>query len=340
MERLRIGINGFGRIGRQVLKAMRSRYPQDCEVVAINDLFEVDKNATLLAFDSTYGRFPEEVSVDGDTMRVGDWTITSFAETDPARIPWEELDVDIVIESTGIFRSGPQARQHLQAGAKKVIITAPAKQEDVTVVLGVNEDDYDPGEHHIVSNASCTTNCLAPVASILHRSFGIDKGSMCTVHAYTNDQRILDLPHKDPRRARAAGSNIIPTTTGAAKAVGTVIPELAGRIDGYSMRVPVPTVSVVDFTALVNTPTSTEELNQVLKSAAEGELHGLLDYCEKPLVSSDFIGDPHSAIIDPEFNSVRDGTMVKVMAWYDNEWGYSCRVADLAKLMQDRGLPD
>jgi len=338
MRRLRIGINGFGRIGRQVLKAMRQRYPEDFEVVAINDLFDVQKNANLLRFDSTYGRFQEEVRVENEVMSIGDWSIASLAETDPTRLPWEDLDVDVVIESTGIFRTRSQAAQHLQAGARKVIITAPAKEEDLTVVLGVNEQSYDPESHHVVSNASCTTNCLAPVASVLHKAFGIDRGSMCTVHAYTNDQRILDLPHKDPRRARAAGTNIIPTTTGAAKAVGLVIPDLAGRIDGYAMRVPVPTVSVVDFTALLKSPTSTEELNRELKTAADGLLKGILDYCEYQLVSSDFIGDPHSAIVDPEFNSVRDGTLAKVMAWYDNEWGYSCRVADLAKLMQDMGI--
>lgn len=338
MPAIKVGINGFGRIGRQVLKALRTRHAETLEVVAVNDLFDADKNANLFKYDTTYGRFPEAVSVDGDTMHVGDWSIQNFSHTNPREIPWEDLGVDIVIESTGIFRSGTQAQAHIEAGAKKVIITAPGQDVDKTFVLGVNEEDYNPKTDHIVSNASCTTNCLAPVALVLHRAFEIQIASMCTVHAFTNDQRILDLPHKDPRRARAAGQNIIPTTTGAAKMVGLVIPDLAGRIDGYAMRVPVPTVSVVDLTARVGKSTSTEELNQALQSAAEGELEGILAYSREPLVSSDFIMDPHSAIVDPEFNSVRDGTWVKVMAWYDNEWGYSCRVADLTELMRSKGM--
>ena len=338
MTKLKIGINGFGRIGRQVLKALRTRHADTVEVVAVNDLFDAAKNANLFKYDTTYGRFPEPVSVDGDTIHVGDWAIQNYSHTNPKEIPWGDHGVDIVIESTGIFRSGHQAQAHIEAGARKVIISAPGKDVDRTIVLGVNEGDYVPDTDHIVSNASCTTNCLAPVALVLHRAFGIERGSMCTVHAFTNDQRILDLPHKDPRRARAAGQNIIPTTTGAAKAVGLVIPELAGRIDGYSMRVPVPTVSVVDLTAQVTTPTSTEELNSTLQAAAEGELRGILAYSREPLVSSDFIMDPHSGIVDPEFNSVREGTWIKVMVWYDNEWGYSCRVADLAELMHQKGL--
>jgi len=338
MSKLKLGINGFGRIGRQVLRALRTYYPDTLQVVAVNDLFDAAKNANLLKHDSTYGRFFEPVSEDGDVISIGDWDIQNFAYTDPKRIPWADMGVDVVIESTGIFRTGPQAAAHLEAGAKKVIITAPAKDIDRTLVLGVNGHEYSPHTDHIISNASCTTNCLAPVAWAVHRAFGIRIGSMCTVHAYTNDQRILDLPHKDPRRARAAGQNIIPTTTGAAKLVGQVIPDLAGKIDGYAMRVPVPTVSVVDFTAQVDQHTTTEELNATLHQAAEGELKGILAYSQEPLVSSDFIMDPHSSIVDPEFNSVREGNWVKVMAWYDNEWGYSCRVADLADMIREKGV--
>ncbi|WP_027370300.1 type I glyceraldehyde-3-phosphate dehydrogenase [Desulfovermiculus halophilus] len=337
MSKLTIGINGFGRIGRQVLKALRTKYADSVQVVAVNDLFDAAENANLLKHDSTYGRFSEPVSVDGNVIHLGDWEIQNFAYTDPKRIPWEDLGVDLVIESTGIFRTGPQAAAHLEAGAKKVIITAPAKEVDRTIVLGVNGQEYSPQTDRIISNASCTTNCLAPVAWVIHRAFTIRIGSMCTVHAYTNDQRILDLPHKDPRRARAAGQNIIPTTTGAAKLVGQVIPDLAGKIDGYAMRVPVPTVSVVDFTAQVEKNTSTEELHRTLEQAAEGELKGILGYSREPLVSSDFILDPHSSIVDPEFTSVREGNWVKVMAWYDNEWGYSCRVADLADMIREKG---
>jgi len=338
MSKLKIGINGFGRIGRQVVRALRINYPQTLQVVAVNDLFDAAKNANLLKHDSTYGRFPEPVGVDGDVISIGDWDIQNFAYTDPQRIPWADMGVDVVIESTGIFRTGPQAAAHLESGASKVIITAPAKDIDRTLVLGVNSQEYNPETDHIISNASCTTNCLAPVAWTLHRAFGIRIASMCTVHAYTNDQRILDLPHKDPRRARAAGQNIIPTTTGAAKLVGQVIPDLSGKIDGYAMRVPVPTVSVVDFTAQVDKATDTHELNATLQQAAEGELKGIMAYSREPLVSSDFIMDPHSSIVDPEFNSVREGSWVKVMAWYDNEWGYSCRVADLAEMIRTKGI--
>ena len=333
MSKIKIGINGFGRIGRQVTRAMYERYPEGLELVAVNDLFDAEKNARLLKYDTTYGRFAESVQTEGDYIRIGNWKVRNFSETDPRRIPWGETGVDIVIESTGIFRTGPSASAHLEGGARKVIITAPGKEVDKTLVLGVNEGSYDPQKDHVVSNASCTTNCLAPVAAVVHRHFGIEKGTMCTVHAYTNDQRILDLPHKDPRRARAAGNNIIPTTTGAAQAVGLVIPELEGRIQGYSMRVPVPTVSVVDFTAVVNSHTDLDALNGVLQAAAQSELKGILDYSTEPLVSSDYIGDPHSAIVDPEFNRVQDGNLITIMAWYDNEWGYSCRVTDLAMMM-------
>ncbi|MCF8038840.1 MAG: type I glyceraldehyde-3-phosphate dehydrogenase [Desulfohalobiaceae bacterium] len=333
MAKIKIGINGFGRIGRQVTRAMYDRYPEQVELVAVNDLFDAGKNAGLLKYDTSYGRFKESVQTEGEHIRIGNWRVRNFSETDPRRIPWGDLGVDVVVESTGIFRTGPAAGAHIEGGAKKVIITAPAKQVDKTLVLGVNESTYDPQNDHIVSNASCTTNCLAPVALVVHRNFGIEKGTMCTVHAYTNDQRILDLPHKDPRRARAAGGNIIPTTTGAAEAVGLVIPELKGRIQGYAMRVPVPTVSVVDFTALINDHTTLDILNEKLQAAARSELKGILDYCEEPLVSSDFIGDPHSAIVDPAFNKIQGGNLVTIMAWYDNEWGYACRVADLAALM-------
>jgi len=338
MEPIKIGINGFGRIGRQVLKAIWTRHSDVMQVVAINDLFDSEKNSNLLKHDSTYGRFPGKIQLKDGDMLVDDWRIKSFSERDPKMIPWQDMGVDIVIEATGIFKEGPLAEGHRQAGAKKVIITAPAQQEDVTVVLGINEQDYDPEKHHIISNASCTTNCLAPVASVIHKKFGIQKGKMCTVHAYTNDQRILDQPHKDPRRSRAAPNNIIPTTTGAAKAVGTVLPELAGKIDGYSVRVPVPTVSSIDFTAVLERDTSVEELNSELKRASEEEQKGILAYNQEPLVSSDFISDPHSAIIDPEFNSIQDGNLAGIMAWYDNEWGYSCRIADLAKHIIDKGI--
>ncbi len=338
MARIKIGINGFGRIGRQVFRAIRQRYPETMEVVAVNDLFDAEQNIRLLKYDSTYGHLPEGVGLEGNQILIADWNVYNFSERDPKRIPWDKVGAQIVIESTGIFREGPQAEGHLEAGAKKVIITAPGKQVDKSIVVGVNDWTYEPDKDYIISNASCTTNCLAPIAMIVHNAFGIEKGSMCTVHAYTNDQRILDLPHKDPRRARSAPNNIIPTTTGAAKAVGEVVPDLEGRIDGYAMRVPVSTVSVVDFTALINKNISTDDLNQELKSAAEGKLKGIVKYIQEPLVSSDFIGDPHSAIVDSEFNGVRNGNLVKIMAWYDNEWGYSCRVIDLAKLIADMGL--
>ncbi|MEG6504818.1 type I glyceraldehyde-3-phosphate dehydrogenase [Nitratidesulfovibrio sp. 1201_IL3209] len=338
MTKLRIAINGFGRIGRQVFKAILDRYPDTMEVVAVNDLYDVATNVHLLQFDTCYGRLKVDAEVQGGNIHVGDWTVRNYAERDPKVLPWRDLGVDIVIESTGIFRTGPQCRAHIDAGAKKVIITAPAKEEDLTIVLGVNDADYDPEKHHVVSNASCTTNCLAPVTLALHRAFGIVKGVLTTVHSYTNDQRILDLPHKDLRRARAAAQNIIPTSTGAAKAVAKVIPELKGKFDGISLRVPTPTVSIVDFVAELEKPTTTEELRATLKAAAEGPLKGIMAYCEKPLVSSDFIADPHSSIVDAEFTTVMNGDMAKVLAWYDNEWGYSCRVADLAALMEKKGL--
>jgi len=334
---LKIGINGFGRIGRQLVKAAIERHPDTLQVVAVNDLFDVETNARLFKHDSNYGAFPGEVETDKDNFIVNGSPIRSFAERDPANIPWDDIGVDLVVESTGIFRTGPTAAAHLEGGAKKVIISAPGSDVDLTVVMGVNHDSYDPEEHRIISNASCTTNCLAPPAKVIHERFGIIKGLMTTIHSYTNDQRILDLPHKDPRRARAAALNIIPTTTGAARAVALVIPELEGRFDGYSLRVPTPTVSVVDFAAVLEKETDTETLKGALKEAAEGDLKGILQYSEEPLVSGDFLANPHSSIVDADFTLVLSGNMAKVVCWYDNEWGYSCRVVDLADYMFKKG---
>ncbi|MCL2670393.1 MAG: type I glyceraldehyde-3-phosphate dehydrogenase, partial [Syntrophaceae bacterium] len=332
---VRLGINGFGRIGRQVLKAVLTRYPKSMEVVAVNDLFDVKTNAHLFQYDSNYGGYAGTVAVKKDSFVIDGKLIKSLAFRDPAQIPWGDEGVDIVIESTGIFVTGPKAAAHLKAGAKKVIISAPAKEEDLTVVMGVNHKQYNPKKHHIISNASCTTNCLAPPVVVIHKAFGIEKGMMTTVHSYTNDQRILDLPHQDLRRARAAALNIIPTTTGAARALSLVVPELAGRFDGYSLRVPTPTVSVVDFTAVLQTKTTTEGLRQVLSAAAKKQLKGIMGCEEGPLVSMDFKGDPRSSIIDVEFTQILKDNMAKVVAWYDNEWGYSCRVADLANYMAE-----
>ena len=334
----RIGINGFGRIGRQVFKAVLERYPETLTVAAVNDLFDVETNAHLLKFDTSYGIYEGSVAAEKDGFRVNGRTIRNFAYRDPALIPWKDEGVDIVIESTGIFRSGDKAGIHLEGGARKIIITAPAERVDLTVVMGVNDDRYDPKKHHILSNASCTTNCLAPPALAVHEALGIEKAMMTTVHSYTNDQRILDLPHKDLRRARAAGQNIIPTTTGAARALALVIPELEGRFDGYSLRVPTPTVSIVDFTAQLKKKTSTEELRDVLRKASQGRLREVMACEERPLVSSDFRGNPFSSIVDLEFTTVLRSDMAKVTAWYDNEWGYSCRVADLAHLLALKGL--
>ncbi len=325
---VRVGINGFGRIGRQSLKALIERAPE-VEVVAVNDLVETSLNALLFKHDSTYGAYPGTVDHTDDSLIIDGREIKVLKEKDPAALPWGDLGVDIVLESTGIFTDADKARAHIAAGAKKVIISAPAKGEDITIVLGVNEDKYDPAAHDIISNASCTTNCLAPAAKVVHDLLGIERGLMNTIHSYTNDQRILDVAHKDPRRARAAGLNIIPTTTGAAKALALVIPDLKGKFDGFSLRVPTPTVSVVDFTADVRRPTSVDELNAAFRTAAEGPMNGILGVSDDPLVSTDFRGDPRSSIIDAESTMVLDGTMVKVISWYDNEWGYSCRVADL-----------
>lgn len=338
MNKIRVAINGFGRIGRQVFRALHTAYQDRAEVVAINDLFDAETNFHLLEYDTVYGPAHLNAEVDGTEARVGDWNIHCFAERDPKMLTWENYGVDVVVESTGIFRSAKQAQVHLDNGAKKVIITAPAKEEDITIVMGVNHDMYDPARHHIVSNASCTTNCLAPVALVLQNSYGIKLGSMTTIHSYTNDQRILDMAHKDLRRARAAACSIIPTSTGAAQAVAKVIPSLKGRFTGYSLRVPTPTVSVVDFTAVLERPSSTEELRAVLKNAAETSLKGILAYSEKPLVSMDFKGDPHSSIVEAEYTTVQEGVLAKIVSWYDNEWGYSNRVCDLICLMQNKGF--
>ena len=334
----KIGINGFGRVGRQVLKAIRDYYPNELEVVAINDLAPPETNAHLFKYDSNYGRFPGKVAVDGNNLKIDGSVVRVFAERDPALIPWKDVGAQIVVESTGRFTEAEKAKAHLHDGVKKVIISAPAKGEDVTVVLGVNDGAYDPAKHHILSNASCTTNCVAPVVKVLHDSFGVKRGLMTTIHAYTNDQVILDTVHKDLRRARAAALNIIPTTTGAARVVGVVIPELNGKLHGMALRVPTATVSVVDFVADLARDVTVEEVNGAFKKAAAGPLKGLLEYEEEPLVSVDFKGNPASSIFDPALTMVIDGNMVKVLAWYDNEWGYSCRTADLCSLIGKKGL--
>ena len=332
---VRVGINGFGRIGRQSLKALIERAP-DVEVVAVNDLVDTKTNAHLFKHDSTYGAYPGEVSHTDDGIVIDGREIKVLQFKDPAQLPWGDLGVDIVVESTGIFTDAEKAGAHIQAGAKKVIISAPAKHEDITIVLGVNEGNYDPASHHIISNASCTTNCLAPAAKVVHDRWTIRRGLMNTIHSYTNDQRILDVAHKDPRRARAAGLNIIPTTTGAAKALALVIPDLKGKFDGFSLRVPTPTVSVVDFTAELDKDVTLDELNDAFREEAEGSLKGILGASDEPLVSTDFRGDSRSSIIDLDSNMVLGGNFVKVIAWYDNEWGYSCRVADLTKFVAER----
>ena len=329
---VRVGINGFGRIGRQSLKALIERTPE-VEVVAVNDLVDVPTNALLFKHDSTYGAYPGEVSHTDDAIIIDGKVIKVLQFRDPAQLPWGELGVDIVIESTGLFTDAEKAGAHITAGAKKVIISAPANHEDITIVLGVNEGAYDPAKHHIISNASCTTNCLAPAAKVVHDRWIIKRGLMNTIHSYTNDQKVLDVAHKDPRRARAAALNIIPTTTGAAKAIALVIPDLKGKFDGFSLRVPTPTVSVVDFTAELEKNVTLEELNQAFRDEAAGALKGILGASDEPLVSTDFRGDPRSSIVDLPSNMVLGGNLIKVIAWYDNEWGYSCRVADLVKFV-------
>ena len=334
----KVAINGFGRIGRLVLRTLLERYKNDLSVVAINDMADLKTNAHLFRYDSTYGVYPGKVESRDGVMSIDGQSIAVFTQKEPARLPWKQLGVDIVIEATGVFTDGAQVRAHLDAGAKKAIITAPGTHEDITLVLGVNDDAYDPRKHHIVSNASCTTNCLAPVAKVLHSAFGIERGLMTTIHAYTNDQRILDLMHKDLRRARAAAMNIVPTSTGAAKAIGLVMPELKGKLHGLSLRVPTSTVSVVDLVVDLKKVASMESINAALKEHADGKMNGILAFSDEPLVSSDFRGNTTSSIVDGLSTVVMEGKMAKVLSWYDNEWGYSCRVADLAKLMVAKGL--
>ena len=334
----RIGINGFGRIGRQVLRATIERHPDELEVVAVNDLADDHTNAHLFKYDTNYGIYPGEVRAEGGSLHIDSHEIRSLSERDPAKLPWGELGVDIVIESTGIFTDGHKAAAHIEAGAKKVIISAPATNEDQTLVLGVNEGKYDPARHHVVSNASCTTNCVAQLVKVLNDSFGIKRGLMTTVHAYTNDQNILDQVHKDLRRARAAAQNIIPTATGAAKVMGVVIPELDGKLHGMALRVPGPTGSITDFVADLSRDTSVEEVNAAFKTAAEGELKAVLSYTDEPIVSSDIKMNPASCILDSLSTMVMDGSMVKVLGWYDNEWGYSCRTSDLAAFIAGKGF--
>ncbi len=334
----RIGINGFGRIGRLALKAAIQRGGGKLEVTALNDLTDARTNAHLFKYDTNYGIYPGNVEAKDGLIVVDGNKIAVLAERDPAKIPWRDHGVDIVIESTGLFTKGSKAAAHLEGGAKKVIISAPAQEEDISIVLGINEDKYEPTKHRIISNGSCTTNCVAPVAKVLHQHFGIVHGLMTTVHAYTNDQKILDVFHKDLRRARAAAMNIIPTTTGAARVVGVVIPELQGKLHGIALRVPTSAVSVVDLVADLGRKASAEEINDAFRKAAAGELKGILEYCDEPLVSSDFKGNPASAIFDAPSTMVIDDSFIKVLAWYDNEWGYACRLADLSMYILDKGL--
>ncbi len=334
----RIGISGFGRVGRLTLKAINQHHNGKLEVAAINDLTDTKTNAHLLKWDSTYGPYPGKVEATEDSIIVDGKEVKVLAERNPGNITWQDYGVDIVIESTGLFTDATKAAAHLQGGAKKVLISAPARNEDITIVLGVNENHYIPDKHNIISNASCTTNCIAPVVKVLHQCFGVNKGLMTTIHAYTNDQKILDMFHRDLRRARAAALNIIPTTTGAARAVTQVIPELKGRVHGLAFRIPVATVSIVDFVADLDQEVTVEQVNQAFQAAADGPLAGILEYCQEELVSMDFKGNPASSIVDAPSTMVIGGNMVKVLAWYDNEWGYSCRLADLATYVADKGL--
>jgi glyceraldehyde 3-phosphate dehydrogenase len=335
---IKVGINGFGRIGRLTFKTIQQYHSDLLQVVAVNDLTDTQTNAHLLKWDSTYGKYPEEIEASDNAFRVGGREVRVFAERDPGNIPWRSVGADIVIESTGLFTDGPKAAAHLKGGARKVIISAPARNEDVTIVLGVNQNKYDSSKHHIISNASCTTNAIAPIAKVLNDSFGITKGLMTTVHAYTNDQRILDTVHRDLRRARSAAINIIPTTTGAASLVGQLIPELKGKVHGISLRVPVPTVSIIDFVCDMKEDVTLEKVTKVLQDAAAGPLKGILEYCTEQLVSMDFKGNTASSIIDAASTMVIGGNLVKVIAWYDNEWGYSCRLADLAAFVAKKGI--
>jgi len=334
----KVGINGFGRIGRLALKAIIQRSSGKVEVAAVNDLTDAKTNAHLFKYDSNYGIYPGKVEAKDDCIVIDGREIKVLAERDPGKIPWRDYGVDVVIESTGLFTHASKAAAHLQGGAKKVIISAPAQEEDISIILGVNEGQYDLAKHRIISNGSCTTNCIAPVVKVLHQNFGIVHGLMTTVHAYTNDQKILDVFHRDLRRARAAAINIIPTTTGAARVVGVVIPELQGKLHGIALRVPTSVVSVVDFVADLNRKVSAEEVNGAFLKAADGELKGILEYCDEPLVSSDFKGNPASAIFDALSTIVIDDNLIKVLAWYDNEWGYSCRLADLTAYIVRKGL--
>ena len=333
---IKVGINGFGRIGRNIMRSALG--DADIDFVAVNDLTDTKTLAHLLKYDSVMGNLDHKVVAKDNSILVEADEFRVFSEKDPAQIPWEEVGAEIVIESTGRFTKREDAAKHLRGTVKKVIISAPAKGEDITIVLGVNEEKYDPANHNVISNASCTTNCLAPVAKVMHEKFGIRNALMNTIHSYTNDQQLLDLPHKDLRRARAAALSMIPTSTGAAKAVALVIPELKGKFDGISVRVPTPNVSLVDVVMNVEKETSVEEVNRVLKDAANEELRGILAFCEEPLVSMDFRGNPNSSIVDAENTKVLDGTAVKIISWYDNEWGYSCRVRDLVKYVADKGL--
>ena len=335
----RVGINGFGRIGRQVLRAALERHPEDLEVVAVNDLADAETNAHLFKYDTNYGTYPGNVETKDGSLIVDGAEVRAFSQRDPSQIPWMDAGVDLVVESTGIFTDAAKAAAHLEGGAKKVIISAPATDEDITLVLGVNDDAYDPAEHQIISNASCTTNCFAPMAKVLNDAFGVEYGLMSTVHSYTNDQKILDQVHGDLRRARAAAENIIPTSTGAARAVGLVIPELQGKLHGVAFRVPTSTVSATDFTAVLKRKVSVSEINNAFRQAAEsGALAPVLEYCEAPLVSGDFKGNPHSCIFDSLSTMVMAGEMVKVLGWYDNEWGYACRTADLCVFLGEKGF--
>ncbi|HCQ99421.1 MAG TPA: type I glyceraldehyde-3-phosphate dehydrogenase [Acidobacteria bacterium] len=332
----RVGINGFGRIGRNIMRAARDE--KGIDIVSVNDITDAGTLAHLLKYDSVLGNLPEDVVLDGDGIRTGDRRFRVTAERDPAKLPWGDLNVDVVLESTGLFTKRDDAAKHLEAGAKRVVITAPAKNPDLTVVLGVNDEKYDPDQHKIISNASCTTNCLAPVAKVLNEQFGLKRGWMTTVHSYTNDQKLLDLPHKDLRRARAAGLSMIPTTTGAAVAVGEVLPELKGKLDGISIRVPTPNVSVVDLVVQVDKETNAAAVNAAFAAAADDTLKGILQVATDPLVSTDFKGNPHSSIVDAAYTSVMEGDFIKLLSWYDNEWGYSSRCVDLVKFLAKKGL--
>jgi glyceraldehyde 3-phosphate dehydrogenase len=334
----KIGINGFGRIGRLVFRVISQHYADKLDIAVVNDLTDARTNAHLLKYDSTYGIYPGKVEATGDAIVVDGRKTRVIAEKDPAKIQWKDFGIDVVIESTGLFTEASKAAAHFQGGAKKVIISAPATNEDITIVLGVNENKYDPAKHRIISNASCTTNCIAPVVKVLNDNFGVTRGLLSTIHAYTNDQRLQDMFHKDLRRARAAAENIVPTTTGAAKAVALVLPELKGKLHGIAFRVPVPTVSLCDFVADLDKEVTAEQVNQVFKTAANSKLKGILEYCEEPLVSSDFKGNQSSSILDAQSTMVLGGNMVKILSWYDNEWGYSCRLADLTLFVLGKGV--